>query len=58
LIEARNAGAAVLLVSFELDELLAVADRILVLYRGAIAGEFVREGFDRARIGALMAGAA
>ena len=58
LIEARNAGAAVLLVSFELDELLAVADRILVLYRGAIAGEFAREGFDRARIGALMAGAA
>jgi simple sugar transport system ATP-binding protein len=58
LIEARNAGAAVLLVSFELDEILALADRILVLYRGAIAGEFVREAFDRVRIGALMAGAA
>jgi len=58
LIEARNAGTAVLLVSFELDEVLALADRILVLYRGAIAGEFGRDGFDRARIGALMAGAA
>jgi simple sugar transport system ATP-binding protein len=56
LIEARNAGAAVLLVSFELDEVLALSDRILVLYRGAIAGSFERGDFDRARIGALMAG--
>jgi simple sugar transport system ATP-binding protein len=58
LIEARNAGAAVLLVSLELDEVLALADRILVFYRGAIAGTFERDAFDRARIGALMAGAA
>ena len=58
LIEARNAGTAVLLVSFELDEVLALSDRVLVLYRGAIAGEFERAAFDRARIGALMAGAA
>jgi simple sugar transport system ATP-binding protein len=57
LIEARNAGAAVLLVSFELDEVLALSDRILVLFRGAIAGTFERGAFDRARIGALMAGA-
>ncbi len=56
LIEARNAGAAVLLVSFELDEVLAVSDRILVMFRGAIAGTFERAHFDRARIGALMAG--
>jgi ABC-type uncharacterized transport system permease subunit len=56
LIEARNAGTAVLLVSFELDEVLALSDRVLVLYRGAIAGEFERAAFDRARIGALMAG--
>jgi len=58
LIEARNGGAAVLLISFELDEVQALADRILVLYRGAVAAEFVRGHFDRARIGALMAGAA
>jgi len=57
LIEARNAGTAVLLVSFELDEVLALSDRVLVLYRGEIAGEFARGAFDRARIGALMAGA-
>jgi simple sugar transport system ATP-binding protein len=58
LIEARNAGTAVLLISFELDEILALADRVLVLYRGAVAGAFERRGFDRARIGALMAGGA
>ena len=57
LIEARNNGAAIVLVSFELDELLALSDRILVLYRGEIAGEFARGAFDRGRIGELMAGA-
>ncbi len=36
----RDAGAAVLVVSSELDEILALADRILVLYHGQIAGEF------------------
>jgi len=56
LMEARNAGAAVLLVSFELDEILALADRILVLYRGRIVGTFDRAGVDRAHIGRLMAG--
>ena len=58
LIEARNAGSAVLLVSFELDEILALADRILVLYRGTVAAEFARDEFERGRIGAAMAGAA
>ena len=56
LIEARNAGVAVLLVSFELDEVLTLADRVLVMFRGSIVGEFARDAFDRARIGALMAG--
>lgn len=57
LIDARNSGAAILLISFELDELFALADRILVLYRGAIAASFERAAFDRGRIGELMAGA-
>lgn len=57
LIEARNAGTAVLLIGFDLDELLALSDRILVLYRGALSGAFTRDAFDRGRIGALMAGA-
>ena len=57
LIEARNRGTAILLISFDLDEILALADRVLVLYRGAITGEFLRTSIDRARIGRLMAGA-
>ncbi|HET9096845.1 MAG TPA: ABC transporter ATP-binding protein [Candidatus Baltobacteraceae bacterium] len=56
LVEARNAGTAVLLISFELDEILMLADRVLVMYRGAIAGSFARAEIDRARIGRLMAG--
>jgi simple sugar transport system ATP-binding protein len=58
LVEARNAGAAILLISFELDEILSLSDRILVMFRGAVVGNFERENIDRARIGALMAGSA
>ncbi len=58
LIEARNAGTAILLISFELDEVLALSDRVLVMYRGRIAGQFAGAAIDRARIGRLMAGAA
>ena len=57
LIEARNAGAAILLISFELDEILALADRVLVMYRGSIVAEFSGQGIERGRIGELMAGA-
>lgn len=56
LIQARNDGAAILLISFELDEILSVADRVLVMYRGGIAGNFTRETLDRAAIGRMMAG--
>ena len=58
LMEARNRGAAVLLISFELDEILALADAVIVMYRGAVLGSFEREAFDRAAIGRLMAGSA
>jgi ABC-type uncharacterized transport system ATPase subunit len=40
LVEQRDSGKAVLLVSLELDEILSLSDRILVLYEGRIAGEF------------------
>jgi general nucleoside transport system ATP-binding protein len=40
LVEERDEGRAVLLVSLELEEVLSLADRILVIYEGAIAGEF------------------
>ncbi|HTZ54397.1 MAG TPA: ABC transporter ATP-binding protein [Candidatus Acidoferrum sp.] len=56
LMEARNRGAAVLLISFELDEILALADHVIVMYRGAVLGSFDRAQFDRAEIGRMMAG--
>jgi simple sugar transport system ATP-binding protein len=56
LIRARNRGGAVLLISFELDEILALADRVLVMFRGEIVGVFERGEIDRAEIGRLMAG--
>lgn len=54
LIRMRDAGHAILLVSTELDEVLALADRILVLYEGRIAGEFAATDANRLMIGALM----
>ncbi|HVA27735.1 MAG TPA: ATP-binding cassette domain-containing protein [Candidatus Baltobacteraceae bacterium] len=56
LMQARNRGGGILLISFELDEILALADRILVMYRGRIVGSFARVQADRATIGRLMAG--
>jgi ABC-type uncharacterized transport system ATPase subunit len=40
LIEQRDAGRAIFLVSLELEEILSLSDRILVIYEGQIAGEF------------------
>src|SRR5207248_3150852 len=54
----RAAGGAVLLFSAELDELLALADRILVIYRGRIAGELERADASREKLAPLMTGAA
>ena len=55
LLEQRAAGRAVLLVSFELDEILGLADRILVIYEGRIAGELGPDASED-EIGLLMAG--
>jgi len=55
IVEARDQGTAVLIVSSELDEVLALADRIAVMFRGRIVGERPA-GADREEIGLLMAG--
>ena len=39
-LEERDEGRAILLVSLELDEILSLSDRVLVMYEGEIAGEF------------------
>jgi simple sugar transport system ATP-binding protein len=54
----RRGGGAVLLISAELDELLALSDRIAVLFRGRIIATLDREQASRERLGALMTGAA
>ena len=54
--DACDDGAGVLLISSELEELLAVSDRILVMYRGRILAECPADASQRERIGALMAG--
>jgi len=54
-VQERDNGAAVLLVSSELDEVLALADRIAVMYRGRIL-DTVTPDTPRERIGLLMAG--
>ena len=53
----RDAGGAVLLVSSELDEILALADRVLVMDSGRIAGELLIADCTEAALGRLMAGA-
>jgi ABC-type uncharacterized transport system ATPase subunit len=53
----RDEGVAVLLNSSELDEVLALADRIAVIYRGRIVGIVARAEANREVIGLLMAGA-
>ncbi len=53
---AARRGVGVLLISSELDELIAVADRIAVLYRGRLVGERPADMSERGAIGALMSG--
>ena len=57
LIAQRDAGKAVLLVSLELEEVLGVPDRILVMYEGEIVGEFDPKKTTREELGLYMAGA-
>jgi ABC-type uncharacterized transport system ATPase subunit len=56
IVEQRDAGAGVLLVSSELDEVMALADRVVVMYRGRVAGELSGPRLTRDNIGLLMAG--
>ena len=57
LIAQRDSGKAVLLVSLELDEVMNVSDRILVMYEGEIVGQFDPKAATVEQIGLYMAGA-
>ena len=56
IVEQRDAGAAVLIVSTELDEVLALGDRVAVMYEGKVVGILDAKDATRERVGLLMGG--
>ena len=56
LVEMRENGVAVLLVSVELDEIMSLSDRIIVMNNGEIVGELSSKEADEKSIGLMMAG--
>ncbi len=54
--QAKARGVSILLVSTDLDEILAMSDRIVTLHKGRITGELVNENIDVDRLGLLMMG--
>ncbi|ATZ17270.1 ribose/galactose ABC transporter ATP-binding protein [Williamsoniiplasma luminosum] len=56
ILEEKSNGKGVLLVSYELNEVMALADRIVVINEGKIIGELPGQGAKKEQIGALMAG--
>ena len=56
LIRERDRGAAILLISFELDEIMDVADKMAIIYAGKNVGEFDQGTITEEQAGLLMAG--
>jgi simple sugar transport system ATP-binding protein len=56
IVAARDQGMGVLLVSADLNEVLSLADRILVMYEGRIMGELTPKEATEEKLGLLMAG--
>ena len=56
LVAMRDAGKAILLVSVELDEIMSLSDRILVMFDGTIVGEVAQADADERVLGLMMAG--
>jgi ABC-type uncharacterized transport system ATPase subunit len=56
LIALRYAGCAILVVSVELDEIMSLSDRILVMNNGQLVGGLKRDEADERRLGLMMAG--
>jgi simple sugar transport system ATP-binding protein len=56
IVRARDEGAGVLLISFELDDILTLSDRILVMYEGRVVAEFNRSQVSERELGLKMAG--
>ena len=58
LVAERDKGRGVLLISFDLDEVMDLSDRLLVIYQGRIVGEFLSGQVARTELGLLMGGRA
>ena len=56
IVEARDNGCAVLLISAELDEIMSLSDRIAVMYKGHILETLEAQAATREQLGLLMAG--
>jgi len=56
--EVAESGVGVLLISTELDEVLALSDRVCVIHSGRIVGEMARHEVDPERLGLLLGGIA
>jgi simple sugar transport system ATP-binding protein len=56
IVRARDEGAGVLLISSELEEIMALSDRILVLYEGRVVAEFQRGAVTERELGLKMGG--
>ncbi len=56
LVETRNKGKGILLVSLEIDEVMQLADRIIVVNSGKIVGELPKSQFNKNKIGMMMLG--
>jgi simple sugar transport system ATP-binding protein len=56
LLDLRETGAGIILISEDLDEILQLSDRVVVLYDGAIRGAWQRQDANRSDIGAVMGG--
>ena len=57
MLKQREENKAILLVSLELDQVLSLSDRILVMYEGEIVGEFTPENVTKEQLGLYMSGA-
>ncbi len=57
LMEARSQGMGILLISYDLDEVLSLSDRVMVMFQGRIVGIVDRANADRETIGSMMLGA-
>ncbi len=56
LVEAAESGVGILLISEDLDEIMSLADRIVVMYEGRVVDEVAAESADRERLGLTMGG--